>query len=634
MSKPNLKPNIETLKPFLSTYRHSNSMGASASRERFKSHLLTLTPPPSSALSPTLAPAFFSDFWLTPSSPSDVFTLLTPSYVRLLLSAHFPNYEQLFNQATAQLCQIVETPYGIYFDQALNCVRVLTRFVPFLLELEGDGVGVGDGDGGEEDNGKLELKEKVEVMCWSKKTASSSDDTESETETEPEADGAIALNEEQESLALLVVHAAMHMLFLPHFTCDFFDEKEDENESESETEKKREKEKEKESTNGILASHASSSPSPTSPSLRRASSTSNSNDNPPNPLLPNPLGIIWTAGVHANIEDLYCYQSTKLYDKNRIEVMRLLLACCGGKLFTRGENGDENDNENENENDNNNTTPNKDSRWLSVAVARDAPNAAALFYSLLNTVLSHSFNNPAGVPYLGRGMTELQELSLQLLIVFLDGNNNNNIFRELLSSIKSPSDLKFCWDGFVRLLSNTYESNSTYLPGSVAKINCHQEVLVLFWKFLEENEGFGRFVLGMGVPEQSISVAEAEAEAEEREMESETKENGINTPPPTPTTPTPTTNFKPNICELVVPLCYLILSSRSDPCSVGLVNICTFILLKLSGERTFGVALNQPFLKRLPVEMPRFTGSHADLVAISLHKLIIMNDRKLASLTR
>jgi High-temperature-induced dauer-formation protein len=40
----------------------------------------------------------------------------------------------LFTQATAQLCQIVETPYNIYFDQALNCVRVLTRILPFLLE--------------------------------------------------------------------------------------------------------------------------------------------------------------------------------------------------------------------------------------------------------------------------------------------------------------------------------------------------------------------------------------------------------------------------------------------------------------------------------------------------------------------
>ena len=31
-------------------------------------------------------------------------------------------------------------------------------------------------------------------------------------------------NDDQEPLALLVVHAAMHMLFLPQFTCDFYED--------------------------------------------------------------------------------------------------------------------------------------------------------------------------------------------------------------------------------------------------------------------------------------------------------------------------------------------------------------------------------------------------------------------------
>ena len=40
----------------------------------------------------------------------------------------------LFTQAVAQLYQVVETPYPVYFDQALNCVRLLSRLSPFLLE--------------------------------------------------------------------------------------------------------------------------------------------------------------------------------------------------------------------------------------------------------------------------------------------------------------------------------------------------------------------------------------------------------------------------------------------------------------------------------------------------------------------
>lgn len=46
------------------------------------------------------------------------------------------NMVTLFTQAVAQLYQVVETPYPVYFDQALNCSRVLARVVPLLLEKE------------------------------------------------------------------------------------------------------------------------------------------------------------------------------------------------------------------------------------------------------------------------------------------------------------------------------------------------------------------------------------------------------------------------------------------------------------------------------------------------------------------
>ena len=36
-----------------------------------------------------------------------------------------------------------------------------------------------------------------------------------------------------------------------------------------------------------------------------------------------------------------------------------------------------------------------------------------------------------------------------------------------------------------RLLRNVYEAESTYMGGT--KLECYQELLVLFWKFLEEN---------------------------------------------------------------------------------------------------------------------------------------------------
>jgi len=105
-------------------------MGASASREKFRESVSALI---EVDVSPDDA-EFWDELWKIPSSAEEVFELVTPEAARRLRDERFENLATLFTQATAQLCQIVETPYNIYFEQALNCVRVLTRILPFLLE--------------------------------------------------------------------------------------------------------------------------------------------------------------------------------------------------------------------------------------------------------------------------------------------------------------------------------------------------------------------------------------------------------------------------------------------------------------------------------------------------------------------
>jgi hypothetical protein len=48
----------------------------------------------------------------------------------------------------------------------------------------------------------------------------------------------------------------------------------------------------------------------------------------------------------------------------------------------------------------------------------------------------------------------------------------------------------------------------------------------------------------------------------------------------------------------------------------GLMYTCVFILLRLSGERELGVALNRTYTNVLPVSLPKFTGTYADLLII------------------
>jgi hypothetical protein len=105
-------------------------MGQSASKEKFRESVNALVSIDVSADDAE----FWDELWKIPSSGQEVFELLSAKAVRKLRDDRFENLATLFTQAVAQLCQIVETPYSIYFDQALNCVRVLTRILPFLLE--------------------------------------------------------------------------------------------------------------------------------------------------------------------------------------------------------------------------------------------------------------------------------------------------------------------------------------------------------------------------------------------------------------------------------------------------------------------------------------------------------------------
>lgn len=105
-------------------------MGQSASKEKFAESVRNLI---QVEVSPDDA-EFWDELWKIPSSAQEVFELISSDSARQLRDDKFGNLATLFTQAVAQLCQIVETPYNIYFDQALNCVRVLTRVLPFLLE--------------------------------------------------------------------------------------------------------------------------------------------------------------------------------------------------------------------------------------------------------------------------------------------------------------------------------------------------------------------------------------------------------------------------------------------------------------------------------------------------------------------
>lgn len=62
------------------------------------------------------------------------------------------------------------------------------------------------------------------------------------------------------------------------------------------------------------------------------------------------------------------------------------------------------------------------------------------------------------------------------------------------------------------------------------------------------------------------------------------------------------------------------------------MHIGVFILLLLSGERNFGVRLNKPYTSTIPMDIPVFSGTHADLLIVVFHKIITTGHNRMQPL--
>jgi len=179
-----------------------------------------------------------------------------------------------------------------------------------------------------------------------------------------------------------------------------------------------------------------------------------------------------------------------------------------------------------------------------------------------------------------------------------------NVFHHIFTSLSHGACLSSIFRNICRLLHNALMAESTYLPGSIRKLDCFQELLVLMWKLADENAQFLPHVL------------------REHTRKSE----------------------QVDIMHLIIPLLYFMHSARHDPSQLGLLYTCTFLLLKLSGDREFSVALNRqigsvPELAHIQLNsllhLPTIlNGTHADLLLCVSHKLIISSPTHLSELLK
>ncbi|KAJ3119325.1 hypothetical protein HK098_005592 [Nowakowskiella sp. JEL0407] len=76
-----------------------------------------------------------------------------------------------------------------------------------------------------------------------------------------------------------------------------------------------------------------------------------------------------------------------------------------------------------------------------------------------------------------------------------DNAVGSNSFRFFLSKLYRTQDFVVILDGICRLLKNPMDSANTYLPGSTKRVTIHVEVLMFFWKMIEVNEKFHHYAL-------------------------------------------------------------------------------------------------------------------------------------------
>ncbi|XP_038220711.1 protein HID1 [Zerene cesonia] len=273
--------------------------------------------------------------------------------------------------------------------------------------------------------------------------------------------------------------------------------------------------------------------------------------------------------------------SSAQHEAARTELLRLLLTCCSETVYRPPQQAATHHN-----------------KWIAYLTSSENRHALPLFTSLLNTVCSY---DPVGlgVPYnhllFADTLEPLVEVALQVLIVTLDHDTSNavneesdeslpdNLFINYLSRIHRDEDFGLVLRGVTRLLNNPLQQ--TYLPNSSKKVALHQELLVLFWKMCDYNKKFMYYVLKSS-----------------------------------------------DVLEVLVPILYHLNDSRADQSRVGLMHIGVFILLLLSGERNFGVRLNKPYTATVPMDIPVFTGTHADLLVVVFHKIVTTGHQRLQPL--
>eukprot|EP00055_Hartaetosiga_balthica_P008575 m.32387 g.32387 ORF g.32387 m.32387 type:complete len:816 (-) comp6381_c0_seq1:2700-5147(-) len=287
--------------------------------------------------------------------------------------------------------------------------------------------------------------------------------------------------------------------------------------------------------------------------------------------------LVWYTGIQTETT----FEERPSLVMHQVDTIRLLIACLSRPLYQQ---------------------PNGfDIRWDPFAayiVGGYHRHSVPLILSLFNAVLSYDpvgFGLPFNylvVPMKNR--EDLMEMCGQLVCFLLDfvpyptSNDDEdvqhgvNFFIDWVDSLKNDKDFEFIADQMTMLLENPLQSY--YIPLSYKSINCHQEILIMFWRLCETNKSFVSYLMKSG-----------------------------------------------KVLGILMPLLFRLNEAKEDEGDFGLVQVCIYSLLLLSGQRNFSVHLNEEWDGHIAFDgIPFSNGNYADLLFMVVHNVLVADNPRLS----
>ncbi|KAI1468434.1 high-temperature-induced dauer-formation protein-domain-containing protein [Daldinia caldariorum] len=454
---------------------------------------------------------YWTSFWELPESSEDIFSLFAPADIRRTRDRAIENLETLILAVTSRLFILRHHPsfpdpeFAPERD-ALNCIRILTRVLPYLYEVD-------------------HLQGWEDKFFWGTRRKRTRRATianevifdEAQEEAKPPSDEF----EDAKPLAEELIDTLIDLLFFSDLTV------------------------------------------PKQPHGK-----------------PKVTYAIWQSGVGCNT----AVPTTKEYESNRCEILRLLLTLAGQSMYISP-----------------NILPTRGAKSLTyICTCPDKQIVLSVLCSLLNTTLKY---NPASwrVPYNTLMFKDPKEIliayTLQFLLVILlypipepiTGSAPKNYYRHFLGRLHRPQDFQFIVDGMTRILNQPIQANISYIPGAQTATRFSPEIIMLFWEITQCNKRFRSFM---------IDTQRAH--------------------------------------DFVILLLFYATEYKADASKQGVVRMCAFLLQTLSVEKNFGVNLNKNFegQETLPVviRIPGFKGTYADYLIQSIYNLITRSQGKLSAI--